>query len=230
MVFGSLLMKKKKIFLQSLIYCDTMGIDKRFARIKNFITWIVGAAMRKYLTQAMLSESISRLEDAARTQVEFENVVVWWDKRDKKIQDALDKKILSIAHTTFDIGLYRSGDYRMKSMFSGRNQYHEDFLNPLFCCTCQMHNLTEDIDLSRLINKATDKQKAVFFSRIIRCCTPQNIALCHSMTDRNVRDIVDRMVSKIRKSMYEVLKKRQTEGVSLILEHKAFLKLIDDEK
>ena len=30
--------------------------------------------MREYLTQAMLAESISRFEDAARTEAEFENV------------------------------------------------------------------------------------------------------------------------------------------------------------
>ena len=50
------------------------------------------------------------------------------------------------------------------------------------------------------------------------------------MTDRNVRDIVDRTVGKIRKGMYEVLKKRQSEGGSLTLEHKAFLKVIDEGK
>jgi len=93
-----------------------------------------------------------------------------------------------------------------------------------------MHNLTEDADLSRLINKATDKQKAVFFPRAIKNCTPQKIALCHGMTDRNVRDIVDRTITKIRKGMYEVLKKRQAEGGSLTLEHKAFLKVVDEEK
>ena len=186
--------------------------------------------MRKYLTQAMLAESISRLEDAARTQAEFENVIEWWDKRDKRIRDALDKKVLTIAHTTFDVGLFRKGDYKRKSMFDGRNHYYEDFLTLLYCCICQMHNLTDDSDLSRLINKATEKQKAVFLPRVIKNCTPQKIALCHGMTDRNVRDIVDRMVSIIRRGMYEVLKKRQAEGVSLTLEHSAFLKIIDEEK
>ena len=185
--------------------------------------------MRKYLTQAMLAESISRLEDAARTQAEFENVVDWWDKRDKRIQDALDKKMLSVAHTTFDIGLYKMGDYRKKSLFNGRNHYHEDFLNPLYCCICQMHNLTEDNDLSRLINKATDKQKAVFFPRVIKNCTPQKIALCHGMTDRNVRDIVDRMVTKIQQGMYEVLKKRRAVGISLTLQQKDFVSVTDEE-
>jgi hypothetical protein len=50
------------------------------------------------------------------------------------------------------------------------------------------------------------------------------------MTDRNVRDIVGRTVSKIRKGMYEVLKKRQTKGVSLTLQQKNFLNIIDVEK
>ena len=186
--------------------------------------------MRKYLTQAMLAESISRLEDAARTQAEFENVIEWWDKRDKRIKDALDKKVLSVASATFDIGLYRKGDYRQKNVFSGRNFYYEDYLNVIFCCVCQMHNLTEDGDLSRLINKATDKQKAVFFPRVIKGCTPQKIAECHGMTDRNVRDIVDRTISKIRMGMYEALKKRQDGGGSMTLRQRAFLNIIDEEK
>ena len=151
-------------------------------------------------------------------------------QRDKRIQDALDKKIMPIAHETFDKGLYRSGDYRKKNVFGGRSHYHEDFLNPLFSCICRMHNLTDDSDLSKLIDKATDKQKAVFFPRVIKNCTPQKIALCHGMTDRNVRDIVGRMISNIRKEMYVVLKKRQAEGVLMTLEHKAFLEIVDEEK
>jgi DNA-directed RNA polymerase specialized sigma24 family protein len=186
--------------------------------------------MRKYLTQAMLSESIARLEDAARTQDEFEVVIEWWDKLDKRIQDALDKKVQPIDNATFDIGLYKSGDHRKKCIFNGRNHYQEDFLEFLYCCVCQMHNLTDDSDLSRLINKATDKQKAVFFPRVIANCTPQKIAQCHGMTDRNVRDIVDRMVANIRKGMYEVLKKRQAEGISMTVQQRDFMNTIDEEK
>jgi len=50
------------------------------------------------------------------------------------------------------------------------------------------------------------------------------------MTDRNVRDIVDRTITKIRKGMYEVLKKRQAEGVSITLQQKHFLKTVDENK
>ena len=185
--------------------------------------------MRKYLTQAMLAESISRLEDAARTHDEFKNVISWWNKRDKRIQAALDKKIRPTANSTFDVGLYKMGDHRQKCLFSGRNQHHEDLAEIIHSCVCQMHNLTDDNDLSRLLNKATDKQKAVFFPRVIKGCTPQKIALCHGMSDRNVRDIVDRTISKIRKGMYEVLIKRQAEGISLTLQQKDFLNTIGEE-
>ena len=186
--------------------------------------------MRKYLTQAMLAESISRIEDSARTQAEFENVIELWNARDKRKNDAFDKKMMPLANQTFDIGVFKKGSHRMTSQFSGRNHYYEDFLNPLYCCICQMHNLTEDADLSRLLEKATDKQKAVFFPRVIKNCTPQKIALCHGMTDRNVRDILDRTIAKIRKGMYEVLKPRQAEGVSLTLEQRGFVNTIDEEK
>ena len=186
--------------------------------------------MRKYLTQAMLAESISRLEDAARTQAEFENVVSWWDKRDKKMQDALDKKVRPVANATFDIGMYKTGDHRNKNLFGERNHYFEDFLNIIFCCICRMHDLTDDGDLSRLLKKATEKQKAVFFPRIIKGCTPQKIALCHGMTDRNVRDIVGRTVSKIRQGMYEALKQRQAAGLPLTIQQRDFLSGIDEAK
>ena len=185
--------------------------------------------MRKYLTQAMLAESISRLEDAARTHDEFKNVIYWWNKRDKKIQAAFDKKFRPIANNTFDVGLYKEGDHRQKCLFSGKNQHHEDLAEIIHSCVCKMHDLTDDADLSRLLNKATDKQKIVFFPRIIKGCTPQKIAACHGMTDRNVRDIVDRTIAKIRKGMYEALIKRQADGVSLTLQQKDFLNIIGKE-
>jgi hypothetical protein len=38
------------------------------------------------------------------------------------------------------------------------------------------------------------------------------------------------MVSNIRKDMYEVLKKRQTEGISMTVKQRAFMNTIDEEK
>jgi len=190
---------------------------------------VAGGAMRKYLTQAALVDSISRIEDAARTQAEFDNVIELWDMRDKRKNDAFNKKMMPLANETFDVGVFKKGSHKTKNQFGGRNHYIEDFLTPLYCCICQMHNLTDDADLSRLIDKVTDKQKAVFFPRVLKSCSPQKIALCHGMTDRNVRDIVDRTIAKICKGMYGVLKQRQADGVSMTIQQRDFMNTIDEE-
>jgi len=162
--------------------------------------------MRKYLTQAMVRESIERLEDAARTVEEFEEVVVWWDKLDKRVQEAFEKTVWSTDNDKFD----------WNKCAANMNQADISYL--LYQCICQMHNLIEDDDLSRLFDKATDKQKRILYLRIIRGCTPQKIAVCLEMTDRNVRDMEKKMTENIRKGFYIVLKKRQ-EGKTWLRKH-----------
>ena len=167
--------------------------------------------MREYLTIAMLRECISRLEDAARTEVEFEGLVKQWDIRDRKIYEALIKKFWFIDDGMFDWEKY------------GGQKPQADILDSLFLCICQMHNLTADGDLSRLINKASDKQKEIFFLRVFRGCSPQKIAHCLEMTDRNVRDIMNRVVRNIKSGMFDALQKRQDEKMPLTLIEKEFL-------
>jgi len=147
----------------------------------------------------MIRESIERLELAARTVDEFEIVVGWWDKLDEKIQEAFEKTVWSTDNNKFDWNKF-SATIRQA-----------DLLHILFHCICQMHNLIEDDELSALFEKATDKQKRIFFLRVIRGCSPQKIAACLEMTDRNVRDMENKMLAKIRKEFYLILKKRQAE-------------------
>jgi hypothetical protein len=186
--------------------------------------------MRKYLTQALITESINRLEDAARTKKDFWDLVKLWNQKDKRIQNALNKKMIWVEHEKFDKRWVKKGDYRKKDAFGDRGKYTEDMLNTLYCCVCQMHNLTDDADLSRLINKATEKQKAIFFPRVICNCTPQKISKCHGMTDRNVRDIVNRMISNIKDGMYVALKDRQERGVPSTMQQKEFVRITSEEE
>jgi len=100
----------------------------------------------------------------------------------------------------------------------------EDFFIYMFCCACQMHELIDDPDISRLLNRATDKQKAVFFPRVIKGCPTTKIAQCHGMTDRNVRKLIDLMLDNLRHTLYEVLKNRhETDPSSATLREKEFL-------
>jgi len=83
--------------------------------------------------------------------------------------------------------------------------------------------LIEDDEISELMNKATDKQKHIFFLRIFRNCSPQQIATCLDMTDRNVRDMTNKMVAKIQKNLFDLLLKRRENKIPLTSREIKFL-------
>jgi len=168
--------------------------------------------MQKYLTQALINESINRLADAARTVNEFEGIVTWLDVLDEHKQEAYYKKMKQFDGDVFDWLCYRN-----------TGLYEGDILSLLHTCVCQMHNLLEDDEVSALVNKATDKQKNIFFLRVFRGCSPQQIAACLGMTDRNVRDLTDKMVAKIQKGLFDLLMKRQEDKVTLTGRETEFL-------
>ncbi len=184
--------------------------------------------MRKYVTQAEVRESIERLVDitqavehesferlgdAARNNDEFNELVKKMDELDEKVQDAYGKTVWSTDNEKFNWDAYSA-----KAPDTSR-----DILQILFCCICQMHHLIEDKDISLLIEKATNKQKEVFFLRYIRYCSPQTIAELLNVTDRNVRDLIDKMLTKIQDGLYDALMNRRGNNIHLTKREAAFL-------
>lgn len=178
--------------------------------------------MQGLLIQKLKIEGLQRLENAARTEDDFTFVIKRWDeiqqRRERK--DNREKGIL-LSDEMFDWSIFE-GEKKMRG--------EDDILSMLFCCPCQMHELMDDPDLSRLMNKATDKQKAVFFPMFFKeCKNPQiykaaQIAICHEMTERNVRKLIDLMISNIRIGYYDALKQRyEANPLSLSKEAKRFL-------
>jgi DNA-directed RNA polymerase specialized sigma24 family protein len=170
---------------------------------------------RKYMTQALVRESIARIEDAARTDEDFDELIIEWNNLDKKVQEAYEKTVWSTDSDKFNWYLFSA------------SKGQKDIMYTFFHCICQMHNLIEDDDLARLFEKATDKQKEVFFLRFMRGCKPQKIAECLGVTDRNVRDLTNKMTDNIRKGFYIVLKKRQAEDKPLLTYQTEFLQEIE---
>ena len=160
--------------------------------------------MRKYLTQGLINESINRLADAARTVDEFAEVVTWFDVLDEHKQEAYNKQMKQFGEDVFDWLCYRN-----------TGLYEGDILSLLFTCVCQMHNLIEDDEVSKLVNRATDKQKHIFFLRVFRDCSPQQIASCLDMTNK--------MIAKIQKDLFDLLSKRQENKIILTSRESKFL-------
>jgi hypothetical protein len=159
-------------------------------------TATIDSPERTRLKRELAAEALCRLEEAARTAEQFESVTKWWDRRDENRERRERYHEQRISNDMFDWN------------FPDLVAYEEDFLNIIFSCVCQMHNLTEDSNVSRLVKKATEKQKAVFFPRFIR-----RIANCHGMTDRNVRKLTDKMIENAQKRLFETLSKVRTKAL-----------------
>ena len=144
-------------------------------------------------------EGLIRMEEAARTEDEFKRVVKRWDEIYKERLKKEAKKEALLSSDMFDWSEF-DNESRMRD--------EDDIFIWMFCCVCQMHELIEHPDIYHLLKKATDKQKAVFFPRIIKNCSTQQISQCHGMTDRNVRKLIDLMIDNIRHGLYESLTER----------------------
>jgi len=168
--------------------------------------------VQKQLKRDLDRAALIRLEEAARSEGDFRIVTKNWDRLDanRERKERYHEQSVSVDMFDWDI-------------FEERVGYEEDFLNLIFLCPCQMQNLVDDPDISRLVNKATDKQKKAFFLRTILNWPPERVAGLHEMTERNVRDLVCKMVKKIRKNLFVVLKKRSEDKAPMTQIQKEFL-------
>jgi DNA-directed RNA polymerase specialized sigma24 family protein len=157
-------------------------------------------------------EEMIRIEEAARSEEDFDSVIKDWDKLDANRERRERYHEQSLTSEMFDWDIF----YRQV-----RND--KDIINGLSTCICQMHVLADDHDLSRLINKATNKQKSVFFSRVIVGCPTRKISDCYGMTDRNVRKLLDLMLDNIRTEFHAVLENRRKNNLPMLAEHERFL-------
>ena len=155
--------------------------------------------MRKQLKRDAAREELTRTEEAARTENDFKDVEKWWDRLDSNRERRERYHEISLADDMFDWDIFSRQMYLRD----------DDFITQICFCTCEMHNLVSNPDISRFIDEATDKQKAVFFPRVLIGCSTAKIAHCHGMTERNVRKLIDLMTLNIRTKFYAVLEKRK---------------------
>ena len=202
---GEITWGKRKSFFESQYDFFQMGILN--------VKYMSGElTVQRQLKRDLDRAALIRLEEAARSEDDFRIVTKNWDRLDANRERKERYHEQCVTNDMFDW-----------NMFEERVGYEEDFLNLIFLCPCQMHNLVDDPDISCLVKNATNKQKTVFFSRVILNWPPKKTAQFHEMTDRNVRGLVSKMVNKIRRGLFEALKRRLEDQVPMSLTQQAFL-------
>lgn len=181
-------------------------------------------------------EALARLEDSARTEEDFANVVTWWNRLDANRERK--ERYHEIGRSDVPLEWGMSPDEIVipapiqhvfwKQILKG------DFLDPIYNCPFEMHELVTDEDISKAIFALKDVQKELLYQFAIKGYSCQLIAAFREQTDRNIRKIRDTMLKKLRKSFMQALQNRVDNHISLTKAEQIFYdtyrSLITDKK
>ena len=182
---------------------------------------------RKKLKRELLAEALARLEDSARTQREFENVIAWWDRLDanRERRERYHELSRSGDDVPLDYGASANelffpdtlNDVLEKQLRKG------DFIDAIFYCPYDIHELVTEEYLSKILWELTEEHKELLFLCAVWLFSSTRIAKIRKQSDRNIRKVRGTMLKKIRKKLLEALTKKMKAQQPLSLLEKDFL-------
>ena len=192
---------------------------------------------RKKLKRELRAEALARLEDAARTQRDFEKVIAWWDKLDanRERRERYHELSRSGDDVPLDYGASANelffpdtlNDVLEKQIRKG------DFIDAIFYCPYDIHELVTEEYLSEILLELKEDHKELLFLWAVRLFSSTRIAAIRQQSDRNIRKIRNTMMKKIRKELLSALTDKAEKQLPMTLVEKAFLsdigKAVDTE-
>ena len=192
---------------------------------------------RKKLKRELRAEALARLEDAARTQRDFENVIAWWEKLDanRERRERYHELSRSGDDVPLDYGASANelffpdtlNDVLEKQIRKG------DFIDAIFYCPYDIHELVTEEYLSEILLELKEDHKELLFLWAVRLFSSTRIADIRQQSDRNIRKIRNTMMKKIRKELLSALTDKAEKQLPMTLVEKAFLsdigKAVDTE-
>ena len=192
---------------------------------------------RKKLKRELRAEALARLEDAARTQRDFENVIAWWDKLDAKRERR--ERYHELSRSGDDVPLDYGASANELFFPDTLNDVLEkqirkgDFIDAIFYCPYDIHELVTEEYLSEILLELKEDHKELLFLWAVRLFSSTRIAAIRQQSDRNIRKIRNTMMKKIRKELLSALTDKAEKQLPMTLVEKAFLsdigKAVDTE-
>ena len=191
--------------------------------------YIEQSAERKKLKREIERENLTRIEEAARTEADFENLVTQWNRLDKnhnrrkryyETKLMYDNREMPIEEFEVTDGAVIPTPLEhtwWRQLLSG------NFLDVIFDCPHELHELTSSRSVSELLQKLNENQKEVFYYRAIRQWSPQKIAAMREQSDRNIRKVYDTLIESLRKKLFKRLYPRYEANLPLTFAQREFV-------
>ena len=190
-------------------------------REQNFITEADGDMLHRE-ARAL---AIRRIEESARTEADFENVLYWWDKldanRERKERDhEIGRSAVPLEWGADEMYLSDRPSYDMvlrKLLLAG------EFIDIIFDHPETIHELVTDAELSGILKDLKPHLKNMLYYLFLRDYSTTEYAESIGQSDRNIRGIRETALKKIRKLYGGILTYRKENNLPMTLDEKFFL-------
>ena len=185
---------------------------------------------KKRLIRELKDEALERIESAARSYRDYEQVVHFWDKKDasaartQRNHEVLcgDTPVESNSHIYEKSGIdLILPEWMTDPTWSQLRR--GSFLDYLFDCPYEMHDLTSKEYLRRPVMELKEEHKEILYFLYLRLYDAQCLAALRGQTDRNIRKVRDVALRGMRRKVYANLQRRRDAGCSLALYEMIFL-------
>ena len=182
---------------------------------------------RKKLKRELRAEALARLEDAARTQKDFENVIAWWDKLD--VNRERRERYHELSRSGDDVPLDYGASANELYFPDTLNDVLEklirkgDFIDAIFDCPYDIHELVTEEYLSQILLELSEDHKELLFLCVVKLFSSTRVAAIRQQSDRNIRKVRNTVLKKIRKKLLAAITQKAEKQQPMTLLEKAFL-------
>ena len=190
-------------------------------REQNFITEADGDILHRE-ARAL---AIRRIEESARTEEDFKEIIRWWDRldanRERKERDhETGRSAVPLEWGADELYLSNKPSY---DMILRRLILAGDFLDFIFDRPETIHELVTDTDLSKILKELKPHLKNMLYYLFLRDYSTLEYAESIRQSDRNIRGIRETALKKIRKLYSGILAYRKQNNLPMTLDEKYFL-------
>ena len=155
---------------------------------------------RKLLQRDIRRMALLRLEDSARTEDDFREVVDIWDRNDSNRERR--ERYHEIGRSVVPLEYGAAKDGMVFPMPVNRVLWHQilkgNFIDAIFNCPFELHELIENEKLSKAVCNLKAEHKEVLYYLIVKNLSPVQIATIKKCTDRNVRKLKTTIINRLR--------------------------------
>ena len=184
----------------------------------------------KRLKREIRAEALKRLEEAARTESDFLTVVDEWNKLDRN----RERRERDHENLRGDVPLEFQAvpEPRIAPLWMNAPDYRQlcsgFFLDILFDCPYEMHELTSNKFISDMVRDLSEEHKEVLYFLSLRLYSATKLAALRGQSDRNIRKLRTTIRKKLQGSFYQHLLEKQEAGGGMTLREQEFFRVFGE--